>query len=128
MNIRPNKLLLALLVGVGLQGTARAGDFYFPTGVGICSGHFEVFDKLEDLYRAAGFQLHDRTLVPVGLSFSPYYEFDCGFGVGLSLGPTAFFEVHEETFGGGGGPGRFGRSTTRDEDKFSYIVPIEIGR
>ena len=64
MNIRHTKCLIAVLMGVAQHGSARAndffnptGDFYFPVGVGISSGHFDVFDKLEDLYRAAGFQL-----------------------------------------------------------------------
>jgi hypothetical protein len=127
MNTRNSKWLLAILLAAGLPGKVRAQDYYspmanfhFPVGVGISSGHFEVFDEIKNLYRNAGFQVHDDLLVPVGLSFSPYYEFPCGFGLGLSLGPTAFFEVHEETFVGG--PGRPGPQP--HEDRFSYIVPV----
>jgi hypothetical protein len=76
-------------------------NFFFPVGVGISSGHFDVFDKIKDLYRSSGFQIRHETLVPVGITFNPYYEFNCGFGVGLSLGPTAFFEVREENGGFG---------------------------
>jgi len=119
MKIRKYACLSAVLLGVSLQPAARAGDFYFPIGVGISSGHVDVFDRIEDSYRAAGFRITHSTLVPVGLSYNPYYEFDFGLGVGLSLGPTAFFDVHEQNFGGPGG-GRMGN----DNDKFSYIVPV----
>src|SRR5437773_4164242 len=97
MKVHNAKCLLAVLVGIGLQASVRADNdrpsaraddehfsmenFHFPVGVGISSGHFEVFDKIKDLYRASGFQIHDERLVPVGLLFSPYYEFNCGFGV-----------------------------------------------
>jgi hypothetical protein len=169
MKDRTTKWVLAVLVGIGFQETVRADNdspapgadsqpppaqtdynnygtknFFFPVGVGISSGHFDVFDKIKDLYRSSGFQVHDSTLVPLGITFSPYYEFNCGLGVGLSLGPTAFFEVHEENngFGGpGGGQGQFGQGGqgqmgqggqpgqgppqgSHPVDKFSYIVPV----
>jgi hypothetical protein len=117
MKIQKCKCLLAVFLGIGLPATARAGDFYFPLGVGFSSGHIDVFNKIEDTYRAAGFQVHDSFLVPLGLSFNPYYEFDFGLGLGLSLGPTALYNVHQE-FGGrppGGG---------NDNDNFSYIIPV----
>src|SRR5437588_12065248 len=119
MNIRKCKCFLAVLLGFGLQTTVRAGDFYFPLGVGFSSGHVAVFDRIEDSYRAAGFRVYDSVLVPVGLSFNPYYEFDFGLGVGLSVGPTAFYDVREENFGG-----RFGGRMGSDDHKFSYIIPV----
>ena len=127
MNIRKYACLSTVLLGLSPQPAARAGDFYYPFGVGISSGHIDVFDRIEDSYRAAGFNIAHSTLVPVGLSFSPYYEFDFGLGVGLSLGPTAFFDVHEQNYGGpsggpGGGPG--GGPMGNDNNKFSYIVPV----
>jgi hypothetical protein len=165
MKVLNTNCVLAVLVGIGLQASVRADDehppghaiddhttvrsdssfhaddFVFPVGIGISSGHFDVFDKIKDLYRSSGFQTHDERLVPVGISFSPYYEFSCGVGLGLSLGPTAFFEVHEQA-GGFGGQGQFGQGGQgqggqgqgqgqfaqqqgqRDVDRFSYIVPV----
>jgi hypothetical protein len=154
MKVLNIKCLMAVLVAFGLQGSVRADenyplvrsnsyvhadDFFFPVGIGISSGHIDVFDKIKDLYRSAGFQINHSTLVPVGITFSPYYEFNCGVGVGLSLGPTAFFEVREETGGfnnngqgGGQGQGQFGQGQgqfgqqqgTHSVDRFSYIVPV----
>jgi hypothetical protein len=40
----------------------------------------------------------------------------------LSLGPTAFFNVHEDIYGGPGGPP--GGPNGGHDDKFSYIVPV----
>jgi hypothetical protein len=120
MKLQNPKFLVALLLGLGLQATARADDLFFPVGAGFSSGHVAVFNKMEDLYRAAGFRLHNDTLVPVGVTFSPYYEFNCGLGVGATLGPTAFFDVHQDN----GGSGRFGSPMNRSDDKISYIIPI----
>src|SRR4051812_20371985 len=121
MKTRKPKYLLAVLLGLGLQVSARAGDFYFPIGLGFSSGHIDTFDKIEDSYRAAGFHVHNDVLVPVGLSFAPYYEFDFGLGVGPTLGPTAFYNVHMD-YPGGPPPGPYRNSN--DNNRFSYIVPI----
>jgi len=118
MKTRKLKYLLAVLLGLGLQISARAGDFYFPIGLGFSSGHIDTFDKIEDSYRAAGFHLHNDVLVPVGLSFSPYYEFDCGLGIGPTLGPTALYNVHMDNAGGPPGPYR----NSDDNNRFSYII------
>jgi hypothetical protein len=117
MKISKYQSLLAVLLGLGLQASTRAGDFYFPIGVGFSSGHIDVFNKIEDSYRAAGFHLHNDVLVPVGLSFNPYYEFDFGLGIGPTLGPTAFYNVHLDT-----PPGPY--RSPDDNNRFSYIIPV----
>ena len=122
MKTRLPKYILAVVTAMALQGPVRAGelgDFHFPLGLSFSSGHIEVFDKIDDLYNAAGWHTHDKILVPVGLTFSPYYEFGFGLGLGATIGPTAIYSVHEDTGGGPPPPGHH-----NDDYKTSYIVPI----
>lgn len=90
---------------------ARAGEFRFPVGLAYVHGISEAADELEDLYTSAGFTISDDFDVPISLVFSPYYEFDNGFGVGVDVGPFAVFLIETDT-------------ATGTDDDISYVVPI----
>jgi hypothetical protein len=112
MKVLSKQCIVGALLSVALCGVARAGGFHLDVGLSYANGIQQASDKVFDLYEQAGFNVHDRYVVPVGVTVSPYYEFDMGLGVGLSLGPTSFIFVHEEFPGG------------NDEDKSSAIIPI----
>jgi hypothetical protein len=50
----------------------------------FASGAYDAMDKLEETYPVS-----DEFVWPVGLSVNPYYEFNIGVGVRLSVGPSA---------------------------------------
>jgi len=114
MKTRQIMCVVAVLSGLCLPGSARAGQFFFPVGLSYSYGNQQVTDKVADFYSNDGFSV-DKTSIPIGLSFSPFYEWDNGLGVGLSLGPTAFLVVDENV--------NFG-STHTDTTRFSYAVPL----
>jgi hypothetical protein len=93
---------------------AQAGQFFFPVGLSYTYGSQKVTDKLSDFYRSDGFDV-DSTPVPIGISLNPFYEWDNGLGVGVSAGPTAFFQVNADIYSG---------SRHAEINQFSYAVPI----
>ena len=116
MKTRIVKLICStiLVSSIGVV-SGSAGEFKFPVGVTYADGIFDASDALEDLYVAAGFTTYDDFVVPLSISFTPYYEFDMGLGVGLDLGPVAFFVVETDTFSGG---------STSTDTAVSYIIPV----
>lgn len=115
MKMHDIKWIIAILIGLGLQQSTRAGSFHFPVGISYASGIQDATDKLVDFYRQDGFNV-DRIDIPIGLTLNPYYEWDSGLGVGVSVGPTAFILVDEKNYNG------YGYSS--DTTKFSYAVPV----
>ena len=115
MKTRCFKILAALLASLGLQESTHAGEFHFPVGLTFSQGILDTVDKLDDLYTAAGFDFDRRYIVPLGLSAAAYYEFDFGLGVGLSLGPTAFFAIDSHSDG---------HHFHWEDSDLSYIIPI----
>jgi hypothetical protein len=114
MKTRQIMCVVAVLSGFCSPWSARAGQFFFPVGISYSYGGQQVSDKLTDFYRNDGFDVN-QTSVPIGLSFNPFYEWDNGLGVGLSLGPTAFLVVDEDIDSG------FNHT---DTTRFSYVVPF----
>ena len=114
MNIRKMLCGLTLLCGIGLPGYAPAGEFFFPVGLSYSYGGQQLNDKLADFYEQDGYDV-DRTTVPIGLSLNPFYEWDNGLGLGVSVGPTAFLWVNEDTYYGTG---------HTEATRFSYAVPV----
>jgi hypothetical protein len=115
MKSRLAKCLFSVGVGLGLACSASAGQFRFPVGFAYGSGLWETADKIFDSYEDSGYDVDDRFIFPLGLTFDPYYEWDNGLGAGLSLGPTTFIAVDEQDHGW---------SSHSDETRFSYVVPL----
>lgn len=107
--------LIALCLPLSLNA---AGKFHFPVGLSYSQGMYETTDTLFDLYEQAGYSLDQKINIPIGLTLSPYYEFefggDMGLGVGVTVGPTAFIFVQQEYSG----------FYHDEETKFSYIIPV----
>lgn len=88
------KLLCTVVVVVGIGSAASAEGFRFPVGLTYMSGWSDVVDFHKDVLHAdADF------VVPVGLSFAPYYEFACQGRLGLSLGPIGIIMM-QDSYGG----------------------------
>lgn len=103
-----------MLSGMCMCLSARAGEFFFPVGLSYSYGSQQLNNKLADSYESDGYDV-DKVTVPLGLSFNPFYEWDNGIGAGLTLGPTAFLWVNEDTYSG---------SSHEEGSKFSYAVPV----
>jgi hypothetical protein len=109
--------MMILVLSLALTGasTAKAGSFHFPVGLTYASGITDVANAIEDSYERAGFNMSDNWVVPLGLTFDPYYEFDFGLGVGLNLGPTAVVSVwmdNDDYY------------YDSDDARISYIIPV----
>ena len=109
------KSIVTILIGLGLPRSVHAGEFHFSVAITYAQGINDAVDKLDDLYTAAGFTFDKDVVIPVGLSLSPYYEFDCGLGIGANVGPTSFIVIDTRTFSGG--------SSSHNID-VSYIIPV----
>jgi outer membrane protein W len=106
--------VMAVLSGLSLTWSAHAGQLFLPVGLSYSYGSQQLTDKLADFYRSDGYSV-DQTSVPIGLSLNPFYEWDNGLGVGVSVGPLAFLTVDVDTYSG---------SSSTDTDKLSYVVPV----
>ncbi len=96
------KCLLCLALAAGLPASTVAGSFHFPVGLTYANGAYDVLDKVKESLENEGFDVDDSYVIPVGLTLNPYYEWDSGIGVGLSVGPTMFLASERNTWGGGG--------------------------
>lgn len=85
---------------------AQAG-WHFPVGFGYASGFSNVVDVMEDSF---GYEF--KWEFPLGPVFSPYYEFENGFGMGASLGPGLGFTVDEDG--------------DDDADSLELIIPLGL--
>ena len=79
-------MVASLATASGLQA-----GWHFPVGFGYATGFSNVVDVMEDRY---GFDF--KWEFPLGPVFSPYYEFENGFGIGATLGPGLGFTVDED--------------------------------
>jgi hypothetical protein len=106
---------LAALVGVTFQGLAQSSSagvrFKIPVGLTYAQGAYDVNDKLKESLREGGYDVTDDYVWPVGLTLNPRVEFPCGFGLGVTVGPTVFQVVERET----------GHDK---DDELSYIIPL----
>lgn len=92
-------------LALGVAGPATAGSFHFPVGFAYTQGAGEILDSLD-----ATWHYDEKFVWPIGLTLSPYYEFDCGLGVGVGLGPTALVFVDDDKY--------------FFKDRFSYAIPV----
>ena len=63
---------------------ASTSGFKFQVGLTYVSGVSDLADKIE----ANNPRYKVDTILPVGLSLNPYYDFGNGLGIGLSVGPA----------------------------------------
>lgn len=68
----------------------RDAGWRFPLGISFVSGETEVGDYYEDELGLEG------NMLPIGLSFAPYYQFAHGSRLGVDLGPVSFIRVESE--------------------------------
>lgn len=68
----------------------RDAGWRFPLGISFVSGETEVGDYYEDELGL------DGNMLPIGLSFAPYYQFANGSRLGVDLGPVSFIRVESE--------------------------------
>lgn len=113
-NVSP-KCLLSLVLVAGLHSSTLAGTFRFPIGLTYAQGAYDVMDQVEESLVNEGFIVDDTFVFPVGLTLNPYYEWDSGIGVGLSVGPTIFMASERRTWGGG---------WNNSDVDLSYIIPV----
>ena len=84
MNRHQVYIVLAVLL---LTSGKACADWNFAVGGTYLSGFTDLTDTLEDNLEDRGF-IVDSTVIPIGVSFQGYNEWDSGFGVGFSLGPA----------------------------------------
>lgn len=99
-------LLTVLLASAVLPANSYAGGFKFPVGLTYTSGAQEVMDGLR-----INQPITDDAVIPVGISFMPYYELDMGLSFGASLGPSSLILIQESS--------SFGTS-----DELNFIIPV----
>ncbi len=85
---RASVLMVATAVVLSLTVVGgHAGDFKVPLGLSYVSGVGDITDIYETNLEAEGYSVNSVDDIPVGLFVHPYYEWDCGVGVGFGLGP-----------------------------------------
>ncbi|MEM9317327.1 MAG: hypothetical protein AAGA95_22195 [Pseudomonadota bacterium] len=67
--------------------SAHANDWHFAVGGTYLSGFTDLTDTLEENLEDRGFVV-DSLVIPIGVSFQGYQEFDSGLGWGFSVGPA----------------------------------------
>jgi hypothetical protein len=75
-----------------------AGSWRFPLGLTYVSGFKDIMDRYENNFKAEGNTTWSTSGLPVGLQFQPYYQFDFGLGIGVSIGPVMMIFGDREFF------------------------------
>jgi len=86
-------ILCIVLATLVCKKPADANEFHFPLGLAYVTGFSDFVDEIE---RSSGADA--SVMIPVGLVFNPYYEFDFGFRIGAGIGPTMMVFGDVETF------------------------------
>ncbi len=75
---------MSIVAGVLMAGMSEAADTWkFPVGLSYIDGFSDVVSYYEDRYGADA-----SGYVPIGISFTPYYQFDHGSRLGVDVGPA----------------------------------------
>jgi hypothetical protein len=113
--IRAAALVIAAALGLALPTPGLAGgSFHFPVGLAYSDGAYDAMNDILDGYEADwGASIDNRIVIPVGLTFNPYYEWDFGLGIGIGIGPTCMTFASLEN----------GSGDSLDT-KFTFIMPI----
>ncbi len=86
-------LCLCVLVVGGFANTLSAGEMRYQINLSYVDGLEDLGDLVEENWEReqlnAGFTYADADVIvwPVGISLSPYYQWDCGLRVGAGIGP-----------------------------------------
>ncbi len=78
------------MAGLILATSASADEWRFPVGPTFMSGFKKVYDFYKDVEDA-----DSGLMIPVGISFTPYYEFTHGSMLGLEVGPISAVFMEE---------------------------------
>lgn len=93
-------IIVTLVLLICASGQSYADEFKFPVGFTYISGFNDVFSLYKDNLEAEGYDVSGNTLLPIGLTFQPYYQFDNGIGVGLGVGPVSYIIVEKTDWSG----------------------------
>ncbi len=96
-----NKLYLPfaiLVITFFSVNKATAGDWRFPIHLNYVSGLSEVFDLYKNNMEQEGYTVITEFVIPVGISFNPYFQFDFGLRIGGGLGPMFIVLIEENGY------------------------------
>jgi hypothetical protein len=89
--------MLSFMMLLCIGSSAYAGQWRFPVGISYISGFHNIVDVFKDNLRAQGYTVSDSYVVPVGLTFQPYYQFDSGIGIGGGFGPFMYLRAESSS-------------------------------
>jgi hypothetical protein len=87
------QVFLILLIS---SSYASATDWRFPFGLTYAGNFTKVVDLYKDNLEAEGYDVDTKFVLPVGLTFQPYVEFDFGLGIGAGFGPIMFITTNQD--------------------------------
>ena len=79
-----------VVAGLVWATSSIAGEWRFPVGPSFMSGFSKVYDFYKDAEDA-----DNGILIPIGISFTPYYAFTHGSLLGLDVGPVCAIFMEE---------------------------------
>jgi len=91
-------LFIFLLVALFSTNRAQAGDWRFPIHLNYVGGLSEVFDLYKNNMEHEGYEIIAEFVMPVGVSFNPYMQFDSGLRVGGGFGPVFVVLIEENGY------------------------------
>lgn len=85
-------------IGLMYSVTVAADEWRFPLAISYIDGANDVADLYSDNIEREVAGAEVTTLViPIGISFHPYYEFDSGLGVGVGVGPVMALNAESDS-------------------------------
>ena len=119
-----NKKIISLLVAVLILTCGNAvfasEGWNFALGINYVDGLDELVDRYEENMVNEGYYSVDTVEIPVGLSFTPYYQYENGMQICAGIGPIVWLTGDAEHFEF---PARFGvgYSLFKDADMSPYL-------
>jgi len=87
-----------LVIALFSLNNARANDWRFPIHLNYVTGLNKVFDLYKNNMENEGYTVISEFIMPIGVSFNPYYQFDFGLRVGGGLGPAFIVLIGENGY------------------------------
>ena len=79
-------VMASVLMGWAIPGWSS--DWKFPVGLSYVTGFDDVGELYKENLHTIYSNVNEDHTVPIGITFSPYIEFDSGVGLGGTIGPV----------------------------------------
>jgi len=81
-------------------GKIMSSDWRFPVNLTYSGGVTNVFDTYKEILESKNYSVSEEMIIPIGVSFQPYVQFDNVLRIGGGIGPLMLVLISDYTYFG----------------------------